>query len=235
MNSRTRMASLLLTLLALPGAAAASEPPAAIDAMLSALGGREELSGLRSLAVEAHCTGPQGEFRTTVESLLPDSTYFAQSSAEGETVIWSTADRTWRRKADGAIEELSPDVRYFVRSHEFHLLLFQIEDRFANHEAAGVGEWNDEPCRLVTMEDESGAPASICISSLNDLPLYLELNPQGAEGPVRVMFEDWREVGGLRYFFAFTLTEGPGRRFTYDYERIEPDGATAGREAAWSE
>ena len=60
-----------LVLLAACGAVASSDSPAAVEAMLTALGGREAIGQLRSLSVEAACSGPGGEFRTWVESFLP--------------------------------------------------------------------------------------------------------------------------------------------------------------------
>ena len=57
-------------------AAPSVEAQLAIDRMIKALGGREAIGRLRSLAAEANCDGPDGAFRTRVESFRPDAVYF---------------------------------------------------------------------------------------------------------------------------------------------------------------
>lgn len=226
---RLRCGLLLALLMATPTRGDAPDSQAIIDGMLSALGGREAIDSLRSLSIEADCTGPGGEFHSRVDSFLPGRTYFRQRAGDSETQIWSTPERTWRRKGDGGFEDLGEEIRYFVRAHEFHLLLLELESRFSNHRSAGSSSMNGIPCLSIEMEDESGQAASLCVAEADSLPLVLEMNPIGAEGPVRVTFDDWRDIGGLRYFFAFTLTEGPERTFTYSYKRIQPDAVPADR------
>ena len=198
-----------------------------LDRTLETLGGRRAIGQLRSLAVEADCTGPGGDFHTRVDSFFPGMTYFEQTAGDEVTRIWSTPERTWHQEPDGTIEPLDANTRYFLRSHEFHLLLFELESRFSDHHLAGLDSIGGTPCRLIEMIDESGRPASICIAESDGLPRLLELNPEGAQGSVRITFEDWREIEGLRYFSAFRLTEGPDRVFTYRYRRLEPDAVPA--------
>jgi hypothetical protein len=208
---------------------AEAETQTLVDRMMTALGGRDAIESLRSLAVEADCTGPGGEFRTRVESFRPGATYFHQAAGERATEIWSTAERTWRRDAEAGLVELDQGVRSFVRGHEFHLLLFELESRFSNRRLADATEIQGRACRLIVMEDESGHPASICIDESDGMPVVLEMNPPGAEGPIRIHFDDWREVEGLRYFHSFELTEGPARTFTYRYQSLQPDSVAADR------
>ncbi len=78
------------------------------------------------------------------------------------------------------------------------------------------------------MSDQQSRPASICISDESHLPLMLEMNPAGAASPVRVYFENWQWRDGIRYFWAFNLTEGgPERTFRYDYRDIRPNVLSA--------
>lgn len=226
-----RQVMLFLFLLLLPMASvhAEADTQPLIDRMMRALGGRDAIQALRSLKVEADCTGPGGEFQTRVESFRPGATYFHQAAGDRATEIWSTAERTWRRDAEAGLAELDPGVRSFVRGHEFHLLLFELESRFSNHRLADTTEIKGRACRLIAMEDESGHPATICIDESDGMPVALEMNPPGAEGPIGIRFDDWREVKGLRYFHFFELTEGPERTFTYQYRSLEPDSVAADR------
>lgn len=200
-----------------------------IDRMISALGGRAAIDELRSLAVEADCTGPGGEFQTRVESLRPGAVYFRQRSGESSTEIWSTAARTWTRDPEEGLSELDDGARDFVRGHEFHLLLLELETRFSGHRLSDPSPGPAETCRRIDMEDSSGHPASICVRESDGLPAFIEMNPPGASGPLHVRFEDWREIEGIRYFHGFVLTEGADRTFTYRYRTLQPNAVAASR------
>jgi ketosteroid isomerase-like protein len=164
-----------------------------------------------------------------VDSFRPGLTYFHQVADDGEAEIWSNDERTWHLAADGIAETLPAPTRYFVRAHEFHLLLLEVDTRFSGHRLGTWSEVGERRCRLIEMEDESARPASLCVADSDGLPLRLELNPEGAEGPVRVTFDDWRPLDGLSLFHRFDLSEGPARTFSYDYERLETNTVTADR------
>jgi hypothetical protein len=219
----------LILLGGVSGAAQTTDAQPLIERVLDALGGREAIARLRSLSVEARCGGPGGDFVTRVDSFRPGLTYFKQTADDGEAEIWSNGEATWHRGADGGVEELPGPGRYFVRAHEFHLLLLELESRFSDHRLGAWSEVAGRRCRLIEMTDESGQAAALCVAESDGLPLRLEMNPQGAEGAVRITFDGWRQIGDLWFFSGFTLTEGPERTFTYAYERIDLDTVTADR------
>ena len=220
---------LALTPPAAAGQAAPSDnAQSRIDTMIAALGGRQAISELRSLAVEADCEGPDGAFVTRVESFRPDSVYFRQTAGDEATEIWSTSDHTWQLDAETGPKELE-GARPFLRAHEFHMLLFELETRFSDHRLGETGGGSSASCRRIEMVDRSGQPAAVCIGQSDGLPLSLELNPAGAQGPIRIEFQDWRAIQGVQYFHSFVLTEGADRTFTYRYRSIEPDAVLAER------
>lgn len=230
MTSRlVRFSCLILLLASGPVLCRGSEPVELLDGMFAALGGREAIGELRSLSVEADCTGPGGRFRTRVESFRPGSVYFAQSADDQTTEIWSTSARTWRDDSETGTQDLGEGVRDFVRAHEFHLVLFELESRFSHHRLGERRLVQGQRCRSILMEDEAGHPASLCLAERDSLPLALELNPEDAQGGIEIIFNDWRLLEGLRYFFSFTLSEGDDRDFTYEYLTIGPNAVLAER------
>jgi hypothetical protein len=192
-----------------------------VDHMLDALGGRDAIARLASLRVVADGRGPAGDFRTEMESIRPDSVVFRQSSARGTSAVGSGPRGAWATENGEAVSDTGAG-RAFARGHEFHLLLFEIETRFSGHAPGGEEIVEGRPCARVTMTDENGQPAVLLVDRESGLPRLLELNPRGARGVVRVSFGDWRVIDGLRYFGAFTLTEGPNRAFTWHYTEIVP-------------
>lgn len=191
-----------------------------IDSMMTATASERSRNAVQSLTTTADCEGPDGQFETTVTSIRPDTVYFRQASARGITEIWSTAERTWGGSVGEEYEHLTPQVRDFVRGHEFHLMLIDIRSRFSNFELHGPETVLDAECLRISMTGETGEDASICIRTDDWRPVELRLNPAGAAAPVRITFRDWRAVEGLNVFHSMELTEEPDRVFTYDYVDI---------------
>jgi hypothetical protein len=191
-----------------------------LDSMESAVASGRSRNAIQSLTATAECTGPDGAFETTVTSIRPDTVYFRRASARGITEIWSTAERTWGGTAGEEYESLTPQVRDFVRGHEFHLMVIDVKDRFSDFELVGPEKAEDADCLRISMKDEAGADASVCVRTDNWLPAEMQLNPDGSAGPVRIVFDDWRVSDGLNLFHAIELTEDPDLVFSYEYVDI---------------
>lgn len=191
-----------------------------VTGMLDAIGPDRARAAVRSLRTVAEGSGPTGLFVTSVTSIRPDTVYFHQQTGLGATEIWSTPERTWGGSQDEAYAEFGPSVRTFVRHHEFHLLLLDARERFSGFTFAGEDTVNGEPCLRVTMTDEGGGEASLCVRERDRLPLELELQSAEAEGPIRIEFGDWQRVDGLELFHSFRLYEGEDDVFTYEYVEI---------------
>ncbi len=85
------------------------------------------------------------------------------------------------------------------------------------HQQARVG---DSPCLRITMTDEFGAAAAICIGQADWLPVELQLVTERDEGPIRIEFADWQVVDGINWFRAFRLTDSSDD-FHYEFVGIE--------------
>ncbi|HEX7720341.1 MAG TPA: hypothetical protein VF389_11090 [Woeseiaceae bacterium] len=196
--------------------------------MLDALGNERARDNVRGLRTVAECSGPDDHFVTTVTSLRPDTVYFHQQTGLGATEIWSTPDRTWGGSNQEAYAELAPAVRELVRRHEFHLMLIDLPNRFSNFTMQGEAQVGDIPCLHITMTDEFGAAAAICIGEADGLPVELQLVTERDDGPIRIEFADWRVVDGINWFHAFRLTESSE---DFHYEFIEIETSSFGHEA----
>lgn len=188
-----------------------------LDSMMTAVASRRLRSSIQSLTATAECTGPDGAFETTVTSIRPDTVYFRQASERGVTEIWSTAERTWGGAAGEEYELLTSQVRDFVRGHEFHLMVIDMNERFSDFKMIGLEKSGDADCFRISMKDSAGADASVCVRSDNWLPAEMELNPGSAAASMRIVFDDWRKAGGLNAFHSLELTEQPDRVFSYRY------------------
>lgn len=191
-----------------------------IDRMLAATASQRSRNAIQSLTATADCTGPDGEFETTVTSIRPDAVYFRQASARAITEIWSTAERTWGGNAGEEYQLLTPRVREVVRNHEFHLMIIDLKTRFSQFRLLGRQESGGAECRTVSMRDEAGGEASLCVRTDNWLPVEMHLDGASAAGPLRITFDDWRETDGLNLFYSMQVIEEPDRVFNYDFVDI---------------
>jgi hypothetical protein len=191
-----------------------------IDNMQAATASERARNAIQSLTTTADCTGPEGEFETTVTSIRPDTVYFRQASARAITELWSTPERTWGGNAGEEYQLLTPRVRDFIRAQEFHLMIIDLESRFADFELLGQRESEGKECLAVSMKDDTGRDASLCIRTHDWLPAELRLDRVSATGPVTITFGDWRKTDGLNLFHSMRLIEEPERVFTYDFVDI---------------
>jgi len=220
---KPRQLALVFAILATSAACAEGEALSAeqlLGNMLAAIGPERSRQAVQSLSTTAEGSGPDGLFAITVTSIPPDTVYFRQQSERGITEIWSTPERTWGGDAGDEYEPLGMRVRDFVRSHEFHLMLLEMKSRFSGFELQGEDAVSGKECLRVSMIDEAGETASICIRLDDWLPAELRLNPASVAGPIRIVFDDWRVVDGLNQFHSLELTEDSDRLFTYEYVDI---------------
>jgi hypothetical protein len=191
-----------------------------IDNMLAATATERSRKAIQSLTTTADCMGPEGEFETSVTSIRPDTVYFRQASARAITELWSTPERTWGGNAGEEYELLTPRVRDFIRAQEFHLMIIDLESRFSDFELLGQRESEGQDCLAVSMQDDAGGDASLCIRTDDWLPAELRLDRGSAAGPVTITFGDWRYTDGLNLFHSMRVIEEPDRVFTYDFVDI---------------
>lgn len=216
------LAGALHAIALLLAACSGSKPSAdeVIDRMLAAMDAEGTRSTVQSLSTTAEGSGPTGLFVTTVTSIPPDSLYFRQISGTGTTEIWSTPDRTWGGRAGEEYEPLGREVRDFVRQHEFHLMLLDVRSRFSGFELQGEDTVGGEECLRVSMTAQAGGDASLCVGTRDWLPIELRLDPPAADGPIRIRFDDWKAVDGLRVFHSFELVEDAQDVYSWNYVDI---------------
>jgi acetolactate decarboxylase len=195
-----------------------------VDRMLDFLGPAAARDAVHSLTTEAACSGPDGSFRTLVRSRRPDGVYFEQESERGTSHVWSLPERTWTRTPKGDVANLPDDVRARLRGHEFHLQLLEFPQRFAGYRLRGTeSTLTGKDATRIDMRDETGRAASVWIDPETGEPVQLEMNPEGAQGALRLTYHVWKERDGVQWFRGFVLNEGEDRVFRYRYTTIQPN------------
>jgi hypothetical protein len=196
--------------------------PEIISRTVAKLGGDDTVKNLKSLAVVADCTGPNGDFVTQVSSLRPDKVLFRQGSARAVTELMVIGEEGWsRNQATREWQSVSEDVVYLARGHEFHLWLLELDKRYHDHQLVGEEMVGDRPCVKMTMKTADNLPAALWIDRDTHLPCqWSHQLPEAFGGEMlRYVLEDWTAVGDLTLFHAFTLYQGD-KTYTYNYRSI---------------
>jgi hypothetical protein len=193
-----------------------------IDQIMKALGGVRAIEAVKSLAVVADCTGPNGDFVTQVSSLRPDKVLFWQELARGVTELMVVGEEAWsRNQATREWQSVSEGVVYFARGHEFHLWLLELDKRYHDHQLVGEEMVGDRPCVKMTMKTADNLPAALWLDRDTHLAHQWSYQlPEAFGGEMlRYVLEDWTAVGDLTLFHAFILYQGD-KTFTYNYRSI---------------
>lgn len=213
---------MLLALLLLGGSTltlAASDP--ALDQVAQAIGAREARARIEGLLAVAEASGPRGTFTSEMISLADGTARFRLVREGGATELLVAGGRVWRRPAGGgALVEAPSEMAAFVRGHEVHRMLVDLETRFR---AAGAAE----PDGCLPIAGADGLGARICGSGEGDPPpvpptrIVLDGSEASGGEPVAIQLADWRELLGVRLPFAADFLHA-GERHAYRYVEVLP-------------
>ena len=214
--------SLLLLCLFLAGSPLHAEETAAaaLQRLADAVGTREARQALVGISARAEANGPRGAFASEMISLDDGTARFRLLMAEGGTELLLAADRPYTRSLTGASRELAAatdrSLASFVRGHEVHRMLLDLELRFRPDSRAA------EPgCQALLGPDDLAV--TICRATDSALPATIELAlPAGlGGGSTRIELGDWRGLHGVQLPFAADFLHA-GERHTYRYREVLP-------------
>jgi len=214
-----RIAFLLFGSLASSDAVRADAPPD-LGAFARAVGPLEARQTIAGVAARAEASGPRGAFLSEMLSLSSDTARFRLTKGGDSTELLLAGGTPFQRRASSAsFEPADAALASFVRGHEAHRMLLDLERRFRPDART------PEPgCLALRGPDES--PASICRAAGSELPLSiaLELPPAAGGGTVTLEFGDWRSLPAapevrLPFSVAFVTRD---ERHIYRYAAVLP-------------
>lgn len=194
------------------------DPLAEVAAAIGPLEARQALAGISAVA---EATGPRGVFASEMLSLADGSARFRLTRAGEITDLLLADGQPFERSGSGDTTALplrpAPAARAsFLRGHEVHRLLLDLELRFRiDARAAEPG------CLALRGPDELAA--TICRTADSALPatLGLELPAAAGGGTVTLELTDWRPLLGVRLPFAVDFVHA-GERHSYRYTAVLP-------------
>jgi len=188
--------------------------------LAEAIGPGGSRAAFEGIAARAAGVGPRGEFSTEVVSLGTGRARFRQVRSAGTTELSIGDGAAWARDgATGTWVGGGPEIEGFVRGHEVHRMLLDLERRFRAN-----GEPDAEGCLPVVAAGALGGRVCPGDEETANAPVgRIELGVVGPRGLDRVELRlaDWRSVHGVRLPFEVEFHHA-GERHSYRYQEVLP-------------
>jgi zinc protease len=177
------------------------------------LGGAEKLAGVKDVQYQAEVdvhtpAGPGMKVNQTNSYLLPVTLRQEIELPMGKQLLYSDGKTGWLAGMQGA-QNLPPAILKQVRGEVFRQILSlslsdRDPDRVVNYSSEGVLEISSKDGESVRLQvdEKTGVP----------LKLAYEEAAAGGSGAVEQIYSDWRDVGGLKLPFQWTVMQG-GQKF----------------------
>ncbi len=208
------------------GLSSLSAQPTALSLqrIAEAVGPAASRQALFGISARAEASGPRGAFVSEMLSFADGTARFRLTKGNEITELLLVDGEPFARSGSaspvgGPLQPAEAAMAGFVRGHEVHRMLLDLDLRFRVVERATA-----PGCLALAGPDASGV--TLCRAAGSDLPATLELGSSSAAGGGSVTLElgDWRGVlggHGVRLPFAVSFLHA-GERHDYRYTEVLP-------------
>lgn len=204
---------------------AESAPTSEILALAEAIGPADARRAISGLSARAEAIGPRGAFSSEILSLADGTARFRLAMQASTTDLLIAADKPYLRSGAGALEAADAAMASFLRGHEVHRMLLDLERRFRPDESFAARALRPG---CLPLRGPDGLAVTICRASADadtdaGLPRSIELELPAALGGGSTTIEigDWRSLHGVRLPFTAEFLHA-GERHSYRYTEVLP-------------
>ena len=226
MTSAARPLLALCLTLSCPALHAQPAATSELAALAEAVGPAAARQALAGIAARADARGPRGAFASAMVSLADGTARFRLVMQAGTTDLLTAAGKPYLRSDAGVLELADEAMAGFLRGHEVHRMLLDLEHRFRPDERSDDAPAARAPqAGCLPLRGPDGLAVTICRAADADtgLPRSIELELPAALGGGSTTIElgDWRSLHGVRLPFAADFLHA-GERHTYRYTEVLP-------------
>lgn len=210
------LSGLLLVALCVASSAHAQDvnPLAVIERFVQAIGGQQQIAGVRNIRAFADCTGPKGKYTTEIHSAGGSRLIFKQVRQGGATFTGQTSGNIFWTTDEASGDPVLADksAAFAWRSHEFQWLALTLLERFGEPSFAGYEDFAGKNSLKLSVKDELGRPASVFFDKDSGLMLgFVILNPFSQQPElIRTVLNEWKKVGQVKLPSKITVTDKQG-------------------------
>jgi hypothetical protein len=192
-----------------------------IQISLDAVGKKTDREKIQNLVSLADCISPNGKYTTEIHTAQGDYSYFKQVYSYKPVAFEAVIENKTNGYVPGdSIKPLPKEAVYTIRSHEFHNMVLEVNQRFhdfgkpENIKADGVkayrlkakDELNNE-C-LLFFDVKTGLLAAIHFQ-----------NPADAKEVIKTKFSNWKKLQNLLLPQHVDIDQS-GKKYTFDFTKV---------------
>ena len=202
-------------------------PPAKdlFKAMLEAMGGKDAFDKIKSTHVKSKVETQMGNVEMESRFMPPDRFLMEQSvPGMGRIRMGSDGEVGWMHNPMMGYDLIPKEqLEGMGRQANMHMMLLQMDDEYEKMETVGTADFQGNACYKVKLAaEENDGQQHVFINRETKLAegMEIEQRQMGRAMTVRMIFDDWKDVGDVKLFHKLHI-EQQGQRQTMEFTSIE--------------
>lgn len=192
-----------------------------IQTSLDAVGTKADREKIQNLVSLADCMSPKGKYTTEIHTASPGYSYFKQvysyKPAAFEAVI---ENKTQGYVIGDSIKSLPKEAVYTIRSHEFHNIIFEVDQRFHDFEKPENIEADGMKAYRLKAKDELKNECTLFFDIKTGLLSALHFqNPADAKEIIKIKLSIWKKLQDLLLPQHVDIDQS-GKKYTFDFTKV---------------